>query len=53
MTLGSPLATRLRISFTCRVGNVMGFELVVAERSGKRMLIIRDGQHEYEFNEAA
>jgi CubicO group peptidase (beta-lactamase class C family) len=26
-----------------------GFEFVVAERSGKRALIIRDGQHEYVF----
>jgi hypothetical protein len=29
-----------------------GFEFVVAERNGKRALIIRDGQHEYVFNEA-
>jgi CubicO group peptidase (beta-lactamase class C family) len=28
-----------------------GFEFVVGERSGKRVLIIRDGQHEYVFNE--
>src|SRR5215831_15232314 len=30
-----------------------GFEFVVGERSGKRVLIIRDGQHEYVFMEAA
>jgi len=29
-----------------------GFEFVVGERSGKRVLIIRDGQHEYLFTEA-
>lgn len=30
-----------------------GFEFVVGERAGKRVLIIRDGQHEYIFAEAA
>lgn len=30
-----------------------GFEFVVGERGGKRVLIIRDGQHEYIFTEAA
>ena len=29
-----------------------GFEFVVGERAGKRVLIIRDGQHEYMFTEA-
>jgi hypothetical protein len=29
-----------------------GFEFVVAERDGKRALIVRDGQHEYVFLEA-
>ena len=29
----------------------MGFEFVVADRSGKRALVIRDGQHEYAFTE--
>ena len=29
-----------------------GFEFVVGERAGKRVLIIRDGQHEYVFTEA-
>ena len=28
-----------------------GFEFVVADRSGKRALVIRDGQHEYAFTE--
>jgi CubicO group peptidase (beta-lactamase class C family) len=30
-----------------------GFEFVVGERGGKRVLIIRDGQHEYVFTETA
>jgi CubicO group peptidase (beta-lactamase class C family) len=30
-----------------------GFEFVAGERSGKRILIIRDGQHEYIFTESA
>jgi hypothetical protein len=30
-----------------------GFEFVVGERSGKRVLVIRDGQHEYTFIESA
>ena len=30
-----------------------GFEFVVGERGGKRVLIIRDGQHEYVFAESA
>jgi CubicO group peptidase (beta-lactamase class C family) len=30
-----------------------GFEFVVGERSGKRLLVIRDGQHEYTFTETA
>jgi CubicO group peptidase (beta-lactamase class C family) len=30
-----------------------GFEFVVGERAGKRVLVIRDGQHEYIFTEAA
>jgi CubicO group peptidase (beta-lactamase class C family) len=32
---------------------VDGFEFVVGERGAKRVLVIRDGQHEYVFNEAA
>ncbi|HLZ40651.1 MAG TPA: serine hydrolase domain-containing protein [Candidatus Sulfotelmatobacter sp.] len=30
-----------------------GFEFVVGERAGKRVLVIRDGQHEYTFTEGA
>jgi len=30
-----------------------GFEFVVGEREGKRVLVIRDGQHEYTFTETA
>jgi CubicO group peptidase (beta-lactamase class C family) len=30
-----------------------GFEFVVGKRSGKRVLVIRDGQHEYTFIESA
>jgi hypothetical protein len=30
-----------------------GFEFVVGERAGKRVLVIRDGQHEYVFSETA
>lgn len=31
----------------------LGFEFVRGERNGKRILTVRDGQHEYVFNEAA
>jgi hypothetical protein len=30
-----------------------GFEFVMGERGGKRVLVIRDGQHEYVFTEVA
>lgn len=40
------------VSFITTDPTNMGFEFVVAERSGKRALIIRDGQHEYVFTEA-
>jgi CubicO group peptidase (beta-lactamase class C family) len=30
-----------------------GFEFVVGDREGKRVLVIRDGQHEYVFSETA
>ena len=30
---------------------VIGFEFVVADKPGKRSLVIRDGQHEYIFTE--
>jgi hypothetical protein len=41
------------ISFITIDPAVGGFEFVVGERGGKRVLIIRDGQHEYLFSEAA
>jgi hypothetical protein len=41
------------ISFITIDPSVSGLEFVVGERSGKRVLIIRDGQHEYVLNEAA
>ena len=39
------------ISFITIDPSVVGFEFVVGERNGKKVLIIRDGQHEYVFNE--
>ncbi len=41
------------ISFITIDPAVDGYEFVAAERGGKRVLIIRDGQHEYLFNEGA
>jgi CubicO group peptidase (beta-lactamase class C family) len=41
------------VSFITIEPAVGGFEFVVGSRNGKRVLIIRDGQHEYVFNEAA
>jgi CubicO group peptidase (beta-lactamase class C family) len=41
------------ISFITIDPATMGFEFVAGERDGKRVLIIRDGQHEYVFNETA
>lgn len=41
------------ISFITIDPGTDGFEFVVGERGGKRVLIIRDGQHEYIFTEAA
>jgi CubicO group peptidase (beta-lactamase class C family) len=40
------------VSFITVDPAVIGFEFVVADRSGKRSLIIRDGQHEYVFTES-
>lgn len=40
------------VSFITTDPTNAGFEFVVADRSGKRALIIRDGQHEYVFTEA-
>lgn len=41
------------ISFITVDPATAGFEFVVSERSGKKVLIIRDGQHEYVFTEGA
>ncbi len=41
------------ISFITIDPSIAGFEFVVSERAGKRVLIIRDGQHEYIFTEGA
>ena len=41
------------ISFITIDPGTDGFEFVVGERGGKRVLVIRDGQHEYVFTEAA
>jgi CubicO group peptidase (beta-lactamase class C family) len=40
------------VSFITIDPSVTGFEFVVSERSGKRALVIRDGQHEYVFTES-
>jgi CubicO group peptidase (beta-lactamase class C family) len=41
------------ISFITIDPTNLGFEFVVGEKSGKRTLTIRDGQHEYAFTEAS
>lgn len=41
------------VSFITIDPAISGFEFVVGERSGKRVLVIRDGQHEYVFTEVA
>ena len=41
------------ISFLTIDPTLDGFEFVVGNRSGKRVLVIRDGQHEYTFVETA
>jgi hypothetical protein len=41
------------ISFITIDPTTYGFDFVVDERAGKRVLIIRDGQHEYVFTEVA
>jgi CubicO group peptidase (beta-lactamase class C family) len=40
------------VSFVTVDPATRGFEFVVATRSGKRALVIRDGQHEYVYTEA-
>ncbi|MGA7558298.1 MAG: hypothetical protein WCF61_05530 [Terriglobales bacterium] len=39
------------MSFITTDPSIAGFEFVVGERAGKRVLIIRDGQHEYVISE--
>lgn len=41
------------ISFITIDPGAAGFEFVVGEQSGKKVLVIRDGQHEYVFTESA
>ncbi|MFZ6673201.1 serine hydrolase domain-containing protein [Undibacterium sp. Xuan67W] len=41
------------ISFITTEPTRLGFEMVVGERHGKRVLITRDGQHEYVFTEGS
>jgi len=41
------------ISFITIDPGTDGFEFVVGERAGKKILVIRDGQHEYTFTESA
>jgi CubicO group peptidase (beta-lactamase class C family) len=52
----SSVATRKNddgtLSFITIDPGVSGFEFVVGERSGKRLLVLRDAQHEYVFTEA-
>ncbi len=40
------------ISFITIDPSISGFEFVVADKDGKRVLVTRDAQHEYVFNEA-
>jgi len=52
----STVATRKNddgtISFVTIDPTIGGFEFVVAEREGKRALVLRDAQHEYVFSES-
>jgi hypothetical protein len=52
----SSVATRKNddgtISFFTIDPGVLGFEFVVGDRNGKRVLVLRDAQHEYVFHEA-
>ncbi len=51
----TPVGTRKNddgtVSFITLEPTLLGFELVVGERAGKRVLIVRDAQHEYVFTE--
>jgi CubicO group peptidase (beta-lactamase class C family) len=54
-SFNSPMASRRNqdgtISFVTVEPTVYGLPLVVADSGGKRQLIVRDGQHEYRFDE--
>ena len=51
----TPVASRRNddgtVSFVSTGYGLIGFEFVVGERGGKRVLLVRDGQHEYVFTE--
>lgn len=53
--LTTPMASRKNddgtISFVTLEPTLLGEELVVGERGGKRVLLVRDAQHEYVFTE--
>lgn len=53
----SPVASRKNddgtISFVSVGPTLHGFEFVVADKDGRRRLVVRDAQHEYVFEEAA
>ena len=40
------------VSFITIDPTIEGFEFVVADKDGKRSLVLRDAQHEYAFEEA-
>lgn len=56
VTFTSPMASRRNqdgtTSFVVVEPTMLGMPLVVANEGGKRQLIVRDGQHEYRFDEA-
>ncbi len=51
----TPVASRKNddgtVSFVTTEPTIVGIELVVGERAGKRVLVLRDAQHEYVFTE--
>lgn len=55
VSFSSPVGSRRHadgtISFVTLEPTALGLNLVVAEKGGKRQLIVRDGQHEYWFEE--
>lgn len=54
-TFSAPMASRRNqdgtISFVTATPDALGLPFVVAKSAGKRQLIVRDGQHEYRFDE--